>query len=110
LSPNIQQTPGRQTITATYSGASEVRITNATLATQNTEYNHTLITNMRGIIIRTRGFEELKIAFVSGDSSIKYTTIPKGSSLSLDGLDFTGKILYMQSPNNNVIVEILETY
>lgn len=90
--------------------ASNHKITNLSLSLANTEYSHSLISNLKTIIIKGRGDETLKYSFTSGESSTKYITIPKGAVLTLDSLDFTGETLYIQSNKASSIIEILELY
>ena len=97
-------------LSATFPVSTDALVTNVTMATADTEYSHTFQNNLKKFILRTRLFEPLKITFVSSESGTKYITIPAACSLTLDGLSFSGKIIYMQSPSSNVVVEILETY
>ena len=97
-------------LNVTLSASTTPKITNLELTDANTEYSHALTTNLKQCIIKARGFAKLQISFTSGDSGTKFLTIPNGTSLSLNDLDFTGKTLYLQSDTSSVIVEILELY
>lgn len=98
--------PGNIVVT----GASTPKITNLDLINANTEYSHNLQTNLNQLIIRSRGASVIKIAFVSTESGINFMTIPKGTTLFLDGLSFSGIVLYAQASISNEILEILELY
>ena len=89
-------------------GATTSTITNKSLPIANTEYSHILQADLKQIIIKVRGLADLKFTLVSGESSTKYFTIPKGNSLSLDNLSIASGTLYLQSPTASVTIEILE--
>ncbi len=84
-------------------------ITNLTLATPSTEVTHTVQPGIKQIVIRSRTRTDVQIATIATESSSNYITIKAGCSLSLTEIDFTGKVLYMQSPSIAVL-EILELY
>jgi hypothetical protein len=92
------------------SGATNSKITNLALAVAGTEYSLPLQTNLKQLMIKSRGNGVLKIAFTALDTSIKYITIYKGAVLTIDNLTFTGVTLYIQSSVNNDVAEILELY
>lgn len=89
------------------SGASSLEITNLSVGTS--EVSHALQVGLRTLLIRSRTKAELYIAFVSGESSTKYLTIPKGTTLTLTDLEFDSKTLYIRADQSND-VEIVETY
>jgi len=91
------------------SGAQSVEITNHSIATPNSETQHSLQTNLKQLIIRNRTFADLKLSFVQNESGTKYMSVPRGTTLSMDSLDFASKTLYLQSPKAST-VEILELY
>ena len=97
-------------LNVTLAASTTPKITNLLLTNSDTEYSHALTTNLKQCIIRSRQFAKLQVCFVSAESGSKYITIPKGTSLSLNDLDFTGKTLYLQSDTSSVTVEILELY
>jgi hypothetical protein len=85
-------------------------IKNITLVSANVEQSVTLETGLRQIMIRNRSPQNavLKIAFTSGESGTKFITIPKGNSFNLENINFNSKTLYLQSNQDNTIVEILQ--
>lgn len=90
------------------SGATTEKISNLNIISANNEQSFALSANLKKIIIRLREFADLKISFVATESGTKYLTIPRGCTLVLDEISFTGKILYYQSALANATVEILE--
>lgn len=110
MSPNAQQGFIPSSVSVTVAASQNAKVTNVTLTLQNTEYSHPLTSNLKQCIIKARGFAKLQISFTSGDSGTKFLTIPNGTSLSLNDLDFTSKTLYLQSDTSSVVVEILELY
>jgi hypothetical protein len=97
-----------QTVTAKVSVAKSVFITNATATLAATEYSHVLQDNLKQLTVKARGSSKLQVAFVSGDSSLNYISIPKGAVLNMDTIDFSATTLYFQSSNASEIIEILE--
>lgn len=98
--------PGNIVVT----GAGSPKITNLPLPIANVEYSHILQTNLNQLIIRARGASKLQLAFVSMESATNYFTVPKGATLTIDGLGFVGVTLYIQASTANETVEILELY
>lgn len=90
--------------------STNVTITNLSATLANTEYSHALTSGLKQLIIRSRGRAKLQVAFVSGQSGTNFITIPGGANLSLEGLEFTGKTVYVQANQASTIVEILELY
>lgn len=90
--------------------ASSTKITNISLPTANTEVSHSLSANLKQLIIRLRGLADLKVAFVATESATKYLTIPRGATLSLVELNFSGATIYLQSPAASQTAEILELF
>lgn len=88
-------------------GANSVTVTNLSLPVISTEVSLTLQSNLKGVIIRSRTAANVQIAFVATESGTKYLTIPRGTSLSLDVLNFTGKTLYAQADKVTTL-EIVE--
>lgn len=108
--PNLQPSfiPVASTVSVERSNSN--LITNLSMSLANTEYSHTLQNKLHELIIKARESTRLKIAFVSGDSGVKFFTIEKGNVLFLSEVDFTGKTLYIQSTVASVTVEIMELY
>jgi hypothetical protein len=90
--------------------AKTIKITNLTLSLANTEYNHPLQSKLKQLKIKSRSASRLQYAFIEGDSSVQFQTIPKFCEEFLSGLDFTDKILYIQTDSTATIVEIVELY
>ena len=98
------------TVQATISGATSERTTNLSAPVSNTEVSLLLSDNLKKIIIRSRNLAKIQYAFVSGNSSTNFVTIPGGASLSVDGLSFTGKTLYIQTDSSSNTIEIQEFF
>ena len=75
-----------------------------------TEYSHLLQSNVKQLIIRSRDFAQLQVAFVATESGTKFMTVPKGNSLFLNDIEFSSTTIYIQSTSNNDVAEILELY
>lgn len=82
-------------------------IYNVSCALANTEYSQTLSDHTKAFMIKARGYSTIKLAFVSGASGTVYFTVPAGTTLTQDGLDFAGT-LYFQTSKASEIVEIIE--
>ena len=95
--------------TVTLGGAESPLITNLSLPTINTEVSHALQSGLSEVIIRNRSSDVLKMSFVSTQSGTIYLTIEAHCVLVLEGLKFTGKTIYIQSPAIST-VEILELF
>ncbi len=89
--------------------AQNEKITNLPVGTS--EVAHALTGTTKKIIIRNRGSSaDLQIAFTVTESGTKYLTIPKRTTLSLSGLSFSSKTLYLQASLAAQTVEIMELY
>ncbi len=77
-------------------------------ATPDTEFTQALNANTKKFILRSRNGSRIKLAFISGDSSIKYITLEKYTVLEQEDLIATDLILYMQVNQANDVIEILE--
>jgi len=84
-----------------------IKITNLSVTTGET--SHALTANLRQLIIKDRGSTKLQVAFVATETATKYITIWKGTTLTLDELDLSGKTLYLKA-SASTIVEIIELY
>ena len=98
-----------ENINVTVKRSENIKVTNITIPSINTEVSHSLTTEIKTLIIRCREVAELKISFEVGESGTKFFTVPKANSLKLDDLNLTGKTLYLQSPSL-ATVEILEQF
>lgn len=86
------------------------KIINKTLTTNSTEYSQALPAGMHYFEVSCRSMNDMKLAFISGQSGTTYVTIPAGTVRYFRGRFFTiatGLIIYLQSPSDNVIAEIL---
>lgn len=81
-------------------------ITNLTLTLANTEYSHTFTSAVQKFLIRARGASRLQISFISGNTNTIFTTIPKGTALSVGDLNYAGTV-YIEGNIAGDIVEIL---
>lgn len=85
-------------------------IYNLTLTTAGTEYSQVLSPGMHYFEVSSRNMNDMKLSFVSGQSGTNYITIPAGSVRYFRGRFFTvpsGLTIYLQSPSNSVVAEIL---
>lgn len=98
-----------QKTTTAFSFVTSDIITNFSVGSIGTEYSHSLTNGLKQVIIRSRIGANIQFSFTSGESGTKYITIPKGSTLHIEGLTFSGKTLYFQTDKVG-IVEILELY
>ena len=105
---NVTQTSVAN-VTATLTGATNIKITNFTIGTINSEVSHTLQANLKQLRIRHRDKSEIKYAFTSGESDTKYFTIFRNTCEELINLSFNAKVLYFQADKVG-IVEIMELY
>lgn len=87
--------------------ASNPKISNVILTLANTEYSHTFSTGTQSLLIRARGNSKLQIAFISGDTNIEFLTIPRGATLSMPDLGFSGTV-YVEGNVAGDVVEIVE--
>ena len=90
-------------------GAASGLVTNLVIGVINTEFSHTFQDGIKGFILRSREKTEVKISFTATESGTDYLTLLPRCVLDQDGLEFTGKSIYIQSPNTTVI-EIVEFY
>lgn len=94
----------------TISEANSIKITPLSISLSGTEYAHVLQSNLTQIRIKCRGSASLKISFNLGESGTDYWTIPRGCTDSIDGVNFSGKTLYLQVDKPNMIIEVMEFY
>lgn len=84
-------------------------IYNVAVTLANTEYSQALSASTKRFSIKMRGFSDLKLAYVSGQSGTIFITIPGGSSyeeINLAGT--TALTLYFQSPSASQDVEVVQ--
>lgn len=97
-------------IRSKFTQSKNATITNLSVPLAATEVSHSLQSGLNSVIIRSRNRAELQIAFVATESGTNYITIPRGTSLSLESLEFSGETLYVQSSAAGNTVEILELH
>lgn len=97
VTTSIRSTPSAATPT----------ITNLVLTLSSTQYSHTFGIGTQSLLIRARGSSRLQIAFISGNTNIEFITIPKGATLPMTGLAFSGTI-YIEGSVAGDVVEIME--
>ena len=102
--------PVFKTPTSGATAATTTKITNLSMPSANTEYSHSFTNNLKQFIIRSRKSAVVKIAFTNGESGTKYVTLPRGTNLCLEGLDFSSTTLYVQSDEATNTLEIIELY
>ena len=90
-------------------GANNVRLSNLSLPTPNSEVSFSLVDSLKAFEIKNRNPFDVKFSFVSGESGTTFFTIPKHSAYAKDNVTFTGKSIYFQSSGSSVL-EILEFY
>ena len=83
------------------------KIYNVDVVTASTEVSQALTSNTKQFTIRVRGSANLQLAFIATESSSNFITVPSGTTLIQDGLDFSGT-LYFQTDKASQKVEILE--
>lgn len=93
---------------ATIEVASNPNIVNFSMPLALTEYSYSITASTKQFFIRSRTKATLNMAFISGDTAIKFVTIFPGTNYMLDGVILNGTILYLQSDQPSTIVEILE--
>jgi|PlaIllAssembly_1097288.scaffolds.fasta_scaffold1221359_2 hypothetical protein len=110
MSPNPLPSFSPQDITVDIANSTNCKITNLSIPLKNTEHSVVLSSNLKQLRIRCREYAILKYSFVSGDSGLKYWSIPKGCTENLIDLDFNGVVLYIQSSHDAITVEVMELY
>ena len=92
----------------TISGAKNQEITNLAL-NANIEGSIALQPNIKGIMVRNRNLVDTQLAFISGDTAVKYITLKGGAVLELTGIQFSSETLYALSASASTL-EVLELY
>lgn len=77
---------------------SKPTISNLTLTLAATEYSYALPANTKKAVIKARGSNDLRFAFVSGETATSYITIPAGSQFATDSIYLRGQTIYIQCP------------
>ena len=82
-------------------------IYNKTLTSANTEYSQTLPARTNKITVQCRTAYDVKLSFTVSESGTTYLTIKSGAVYWEDSIKGTNRILYMQSTQAGVVVEIV---
>jgi hypothetical protein len=93
---------------ATIEAASNPNIVNLPMAIASTEYSYAISAGTKQLSIRARQKAKLRMAFVSGDTAIKFVTIENGCNYFLDNVTLNGITLYLQADQPSIVVEIEE--
>lgn len=99
---------GEVNVTADIEVATTPVIYNLPAPVSGTEYSQALTIKTKQFLIRVRGNADLQLAFTSGESGIKFITIPRGASYKESSLDLSSVTLYFQVNKASQVVEILE--
>lgn len=87
---------------------SKPTISNLTLTLAATEYSYAVPANTKKIYVKARGSNDLRFAFVSGDTATLFMTVPAGGGFSVDAIYLRGQTIYIQCPGAaGEIAEIL---
>lgn len=90
--------------------AENIKIFNLPLTTAGNQYSYTLQSNSKQIAFRSRSKAVLQYTFTDGETNTTYFSVMPGVTKCLSPLNFTGKILYVQSSKSSDTLEIEELY
>jgi hypothetical protein len=82
---------------------------NVTLTLANTEYSQALPAGTRKVVFRCRSAADVRYAWVTGKVAgltAPYQTLKTGAEYATDGINLTGRTLYLASASAGVVVEI----
>jgi hypothetical protein len=79
-------------------------------ATANQEFSQAITNGTKQLMIRCRGSANLKMTFVSGETSTKSLTIYKGTVYSAKDLNLQSKTVYLMSDKPSEVIEIEEWF
>jgi hypothetical protein len=97
---------GSSQISVTLSGAANPTVTNVALVA-NTETSISLPANTKQYLLKLRdATAPLQVAFISGQSSTTYLTVPRGTFYADSGLQ-TSVTIYCQTPASGQTLELL---
>lgn len=94
--------------------ARNVEITNVDMTTANTQYSHTFGSNVTSWIIKLRSQNTLLLySFTTGKlptsgDGLSYATVPQNGLQSQDGVEWSGKTIYLQTGAASQVAEIIE--
>ena len=90
-----------------------VRNNNAAIATADSEISKALTAGTKQFLIASRDpTATLRFSTISGETADNgnYTTIPKGTNLTIDAVNLSGATIYLRSDVANNTAEIIEWY
>jgi hypothetical protein len=98
---------GGVTTTIQITGATNPQVANVSMPMAGTEYSFTLPTNTKQYAIKLRGSGRIQIAYVAGQSSTLYYTIPRYCYASESDLSLSASLdLFFQSDLAAQVAEI----
>lgn len=87
---------------------SKPKIYNLVMASNATEYSQAIAEkSVKKIVIRSRGINDMLLAYASGETATAYWTIAAGSSWAIDSVWLRTPTLYLKSAGNNDTAEIM---
>jgi hypothetical protein len=95
------------TIRAKIETPTQPTIYNLSCPLADTEYEQVLDANTKSLLIRARNSCEIKLGFESSLSTPEYLTIPRGTGLSIESINFSGSI-FVRCSKNDSLIEILQ--
>lgn len=110
--PNITPTlTPPEDFSVSVSAAQNSKISNVAIGAGavGVEQSLALQSNLKQLIIKTRGTGKIQFSFISGQSGTTFLTIHSNAAASLTDLDLSGTTLYFQVDRVDT-VEILELY
>ena len=110
--PNITPTlTPPEDFSVTVAAAQSNKVTNVSIGAGQigVEQSLALQSNVKQLIIKTRGTGVIQFTFTSGQSGTSFLTIHGNAAATLTNLDFTGTTLYFQVDRVDT-VEIMELY
>jgi len=86
----------------------EPTIINLAMATKDTEYSQVIPEGTTKLQIRSRNMNDIKLAYVEGESDTNFITIPAGSTGKyLENFEMNDKTLYVQFADG-AVADVLE--
>lgn len=96
------------TVRPSFASASAARIYNLSMPTAGAEYSQLVNNATKRLIIRTRLPSELRMAYVSGETSTNYITVLPNCCRLIESVDLDSFTIYFRSSVSNQILEIEE--
>lgn len=92
----------------TIAGSTSTKIYNLSMPLASTEYSQLLSSDVLRITVKLRGMANLRVAFISGETSTNYITIPAGCSWEETDLRLASSTIYFMADQASQTLEILE--